>query len=103
MRNLLIVSVTALLLVSGCARNAQEKRLQNFITDHVAVIDPFTTETNLAYWDASTTGKPEDYDKLSKLQLEIRRVYSDQNDFALLKEIKESGAVANANLARQLD
>ena len=103
MRNLLIVSVTALLLVSGCARNAQEKRLQNFITDHVAVIDPLTTETNLAYWDASTTGKPEDYDKLSKLQLEIRRVYSDQNDFALLKEIKESGAVANANLARQLD
>ncbi|MBN2269896.1 MAG: M2 family metallopeptidase [Sedimentisphaerales bacterium] len=102
MRNLLIASVTVL-LVTGCARNAEEKQLQNFITDHVAIMEPLSTETNLAYWDASTIGKAEDYDRFGKLQLEIRRVYSDANDFAFLKHVKESGAVKDPSLARQLD
>lgn len=103
MKHLLIACAAATFLAVGCAKNAQEKQLQEFITDHVAVIDPLSTEMNLAYWDASTTGKPEDYDRFGKLQLEIRRIYSDPEDFDLLKETKESGAVGNADLARQLD
>ncbi len=103
MKHLLIACGVAALLAVGCAKNAQEEQLQEFITDHVAVIDPLSTEMNLAYWDASTTGKPEDYDKLGKLQLEIRRVYSNPHEFALLKEIKEFGAVKDPVLARQLD
>ncbi|MBC8218801.1 MAG: M3 family oligoendopeptidase [Planctomycetes bacterium] len=103
MKYLLIASASTLLLVTSCARNTEEKRLQDFINGHVAVVDPLTAKANLAYWDASTTGKPEDYDKLGKLQLDIRRIYSDPQDFAFLKETKESGAVKNAKLARQLD
>jgi peptidyl-dipeptidase A len=53
--------------------------------------------------DASTTGRAEAYDKFGQLQLEIRKIYSDAKDFALLKEIKESGAVKNHELARQLE
>jgi len=103
MKQLLIASASFLLLVAGCSRNVKEEQLQDFIDDHVAVVDPLSAKANLTYWDASTTGKPEDYDKLGKLQLEIRRIYSDPDDFAFLKEAKESGAVKDAKLARQLD
>ena len=103
MKHVLIVSFLGLVLMGGCARNAEERRLQGFIDEHVAIVDPLTAKANLTYWDASTTGKSEDYDKLGKLQLEIRQVYSSPKDFALLKKIKESGAVKDAGLARQLD
>ena len=103
MKTLLIVSILATFAGAGCGRNAEERRLQDFIDGHVAIVDPLTAKANLAYWDASTTGKQADYDKLSKLQLEIRRIYSDPEDFALLKEMKESGAVKDAELPRQLD
>ncbi|MBN2137092.1 MAG: M3 family oligoendopeptidase [Sedimentisphaerales bacterium] len=96
------VAATALLL-TGCGRNAEERQLQGFIDRHVAVLDPLAAKANLAYWDAATTGKAEDYEKLGELQLEIRRIYSDADDFALLKGIKESESVRKAGLARQLD
>jgi len=103
MKQLLIASASVLLLVAGCSRNAKERQLQDFIDDHVAVVDPLSAKANLTYWNASTTGKAEDYDKLGKLQLEIRRIYSDPDDFAFLKEAKDSGAIKNADLGRQLD
>ncbi|MBA7626446.1 hypothetical protein ES703_33895 [subsurface metagenome] len=90
-------------IVFGCAPNARERQLQKFVTAHVEKIKPMEKEANLAYWDAAVTGKSEDYDKYSKLVLEIRQVYSDPQEFAFLEEMKESGEVKKAKLARQLD
>jgi peptidyl-dipeptidase A len=96
-----IVFIPVLLL--GCVPHANEKRLTGFILDHVSRIEPLTTKANLAYWDASTTGKSEDYEKLRGLQLKIRQIYSDPHDFAMLKEIRDSGVITDPTLARQLD
>lgn len=90
-------------LLFGCGPNAKERKLEKFITAHVEKIEPMTTQANLTYWDTSTTGKSEDYDKLSSLQLGIRRIYSNPQEYAFLKDIKESGQVRNVRLARQLD
>ncbi len=105
MRNLLIAALILVVgvLLFGCAPGVNEKRLAGFIVDHVARIEPLTTKANLTYWDASTSGKGEDYDKLSRLQLKIRQIYSNPRDFALLKELRESGVVTDSRLARQLD
>jgi len=104
-RNLLIAALILVVgvLLFGCAPGVNEKRLAGFIVDHVARIEPLTTKANLTYWDASTSGKGEDYDKLSRLQLKIRQIYSNPRDFALLKELRESGVVTDSRLARQLD
>lgn len=83
--------------------NAKEKQLEKFITAHVEKIEPMTTQVNLTYWDASTTGKSEHYEKLSQLQLEIRQIHGNPQEYALLKEIKQSGEVTDTRLARQLD
>ena len=99
----LILPLAVSVIVFGCAPNANESQLQKFVTAHVEKIKPMEKEANLAYWDAAVTGKSEDYDKYSKLMLEIRQVYSDPQDFAFLKDMKESGEVKKAKLARQLD
>ena len=106
-------------LVAGCGRPMKEAesfdpaqarpeqgrgdRLAHFIEAHVAKVEPLSTQTNLAYWDASTTGKGEDYDRLRKLQLDIHEVYGNREDFAILKELRESGQIKQAPLSRQLD
>jgi len=105
--------LTALMMLTmsvvpfGCGPDAKEeqkeKQLQKFVTAHVEKIKPMEKETNLASWDAAVTGKSEDYDKVSKLTLRLRQVYTNSQEYAFLKDMKESGEVKDAKLARQLD
>jgi len=94
--------LTISVVVSGCAYNAKEEELESFIISHVEKIKPIEKEAALASWCAAISGKSEDYDKVSKLTLKARQVYSDPGEFAFLKDMKESGQVKNAILARQL-
>jgi peptidyl-dipeptidase A len=94
---------TMSVILFGCGHTAKEKQLERFIETHVAKVEPLSTQANLAYWDAATTGKAEDYDKFNDLQLQIGKLYSDPQDFAFIKDIKESGEIENPKLARQLD
>ena len=105
MKNLSIAALcfTMSFMLFGCGYGKKEKQLKKFISVHVEKIEPITTQANLTYWDASTTGKSEHYEKLSQLHLGIRRIYSNPQEYAFLKEIKESGQVKEARLARQLD
>ena len=105
MKNLSIAALcfTMSFMLFGCGYSKKEKQLKKFISVHVEKVEPITTQANLTYWDASTTGKPEDYDKLSKLQLKISRIYNNSKEYAFIKGIKESGQVKEARLARQLD
>ena len=96
---LLVISVAFF----GCAHNAREMELDKFITAHVEKIKPMSKEVSLASWEAAISGKPEDYDKVSELTLKVRQVYSNPQEFAFLKDAKESGQVTDAILARQLD
>jgi peptidyl-dipeptidase A len=99
----LIIMLTISIVLFGCAHNAKEIELNEFITAHVDKVKPMMKEASLASWKAANTGKPEDYDKVSELTLKIRQVYSDPQEFAFLKEVKESGQVKEAMLARQMD
>ena len=99
---LLTVFVVPVFL-AGCAPATKQEQFQRFIEAHVEKVEPLTTEANLAYWDATTTGKTEYYDRYSELQLKISRLYNNPHDFAFIKDIKESGRIKNARLARQLD
>jgi len=101
--SILVVTLTACVALVGCASNQKEKQLQEFVDTHVEKVKPMHRETNLAYWEAATSGKAEDYEKVSQLTLKIRRVYSDTDDFAFLKDFKESEGPKDPVLARQLD
>jgi len=101
--SVLVTILTISVALLGCAPNLKEKQLQEFITAHEEKVKPMHKETNLAYWDAATSGKAEDYERVSELTLKIRQIYSDPGDFAFLKELRESGQAKKPVLARQLD
>ncbi|MCJ7776772.1 MAG: M2 family metallopeptidase [Sedimentisphaerales bacterium] len=103
-----LVSATRLGEAPSRSRKAEagagkEEQLQKFITTRVKKIKPLEKKTNLAYWNAAVSGKSKDYDKASKLTLELRTIYSDPCDFAFLKKTKEEGQIRSAEFTRQLE
>lgn len=99
--SLLVVSL--LVLSAGCATRPSQEQFSRFLDAHVAKVEPLAARTNLVYWEATTTGKAEKFEELKQLQLQMRRIYSDANDFALIKKFDESKCVQEPRLARQLD
>lgn len=92
------------LLISSCANKTEkmEKELRSFIARYDSVVQPLQKAAYLASWDASISGKPEDFKKSEDLSIELTKVYANKDDFAVLKKIKESGAVKDEMLSRQL-
>jgi peptidyl-dipeptidase A len=54
-------------------------------------------------WNANITGTDADLKTSEKASFELEKVYTDTKEYALLKEIKESNAVQDPLLARQLE
>jgi peptidyl-dipeptidase A len=102
-RSNLIMLFSLGLALTGCGPQAKEPTLDKFIQDHVAKVRPLAIQSNLADWEAATTGKPEAYDEAGKLRLEIRQIYSNTADYAYLKSVKASGKVKDPLQARQVD
>jgi peptidyl-dipeptidase A len=104
-----LVKITTLFLVifmiSSCTNKQEkmEKELSAFIAKFDSIIEPLQKETNLAYWNASISGKPEDWKKSEGLSMQLAKIFADKVSFNLLKKIKESGSVTDTLLKRQLD
>ena len=101
--SVVVTSFVLFIFLFGCGHTAKEKQLERFIEIHIAKVEPLSTQANLAYWDASTIGRPEDYNEHKQFQLKIRQIYSDPQEYALLKDMKESGQIRDTRAARQLD
>lgn len=104
MRTFIVYTLLAIaLFVGGCKYNAQEKKMEKFISVHVAKIDPLSAESGRTSYLAEITGKKEYFDKLKELRHEMTAIYADRDNFNLLKELKDSGKVVDPILKRQLD
>ncbi len=110
----ILVALTAagaalgLTLASGCGRSEQaepaaQAGFRAFLDGFVAEAAPLTREANLASYESSLSGKPEDYARSAELQLRLRKLHADPATFARLKAWRESGEVTDPLLARQLD
>ncbi len=102
-KTLALLLVTACMLaLSGCGKNAQEKKVQQFIDDYVSHIQPLAKEAAIANWQAATTGDEASYAKYSDLDLQIRTLQSDTAQFAQIDSFLHADAVNDAKLIRQL-
>ena len=100
---LIIMAITIISGLTGCGENKMEKRFRTFVADHVEKVEPLMKAWNLSYWNASLTGKKEDFDKTAEYELNIRTIYSDTSDFAYLNELKKTDQIKNPLLKRHLD
>lgn len=80
-----------------------ETDLKNFIHNHLKTIKPLNKQAALAYWKAAVKGDDELYKKAGEMELKIRQVYSNTEDFAFLKEQKNTGRITDPLLRKQLD
>ncbi|HEX6790070.1 MAG TPA: M2 family metallopeptidase, partial [Candidatus Krumholzibacteria bacterium] len=76
---------------------------RSFAADHVARIEALWREVNLAYWTATISGQPSDFDRYATLEVELQKVYSDRGDFARLSEWRSSAMPGDPVEARELE
>jgi len=86
----------------GCM-TSQESQMQTFIDHHVQTLEPLSTAMGRASYTAEVTGNQEDFDKVRDLRLQINRLFLNQQNYAFLRQMKDSGKVQDLRLARQLD
>lgn len=86
----------------GCSLKTDDEKLSEFINSHIKIIEPKLKALNLAYWNASATGEKKYYDEQATLELEVNKIRSNKEDFALLKRLKEKGTIKDSLLKRQL-
>jgi peptidyl-dipeptidase A len=80
-----------------------QKKLQKFIVRYEKKVVPLSKQAAIAYFNASISGKSEDYQKAADLELQLNKIYANKKDFAELKQIKDSESVTDPILRRQLD
>ncbi len=95
----------SLLLISSCTSKKEKmnKDLKAFIAHHDSVIIPLYKQATIAAWDASISGKPEDYKKSEDLNMKMMAFYADKESLKKLEVIKVSGLISDSLLSRELD
>jgi len=104
LKTLLSISLSVL-LIAGCnSKQAKmKKELTDFIKKHDSVLIPLYKQTTLASWEASVSGKPEDFKKAEDLNLKMMELYSNKESLKKLEEIRISGMITDTLLNRELD
>ena len=86
----------------SCSMLNDEKDLRAFIDMHLKIIEPKLKALNLASWNASATGEKKFYDEQAAVELEVRTIYSNKQEFEQLKKWKDAGNIKDTLLQRQL-
>jgi peptidyl-dipeptidase A len=81
-------------------------RAKKFIAAHEAKLRPLEVAGNLAWWNANTSGRDEDFAKKEAAQNKIDEALADTAAFAELKAIKkakDAGEISDPQQARSID
>jgi peptidyl-dipeptidase A len=106
---IIIVIAIVLLAVMALARNEKlsanrnENAFRQFLHGYEAQMIPLSKEVALASFQASISGKDEDFKRSSGLQIQLNKITADPGEFAQLKAFKLGGQIREPLLKRQLD
>ncbi len=104
--NLIVLCVLVCCCVFAC-QSQEEKRMTEeftaFLTEFESKVVPLTKEQNAAYFAATISGKDEDYGRAADLEIALSKIFANKQEFAQLKQFKESKAIRDKLLSRQLE
>lgn len=99
----LLINIFVIGFFTGCVKKEDmTEEFKRFAKDYEAKAVPLFTEANTAYFNATISGKEEDYKKAADLQVQLSKIYSSKADFAKLKRFKDSNTIQDELLNRQL-
>jgi len=103
---MLLSVILVFLSVTGCGKKEGDKmtrEFEEFLKSYESKVVPLYKESNLAYFEATTTGKEELYKKWEELEIKMSKIHANKDDFARLKKFRESNLITDPLLKRQLD
>jgi peptidyl-dipeptidase A len=92
-------------LLSSCGGNKgkdMNEDLKQFITKFEGQYIPLYKQSCEAYWNASISGKEEDFKKAADLQFEVTKIFANKESFETLKSIRDSKSISDPILSREL-
>ncbi|OFY20634.1 MAG: hypothetical protein A2X02_06125 [Bacteroidetes bacterium GWF2_29_10] len=95
MRKVNILLILTIALIMGCKNTQQVDDYATFIKEYESKVIPLVKQSSLAYFEASISGKDEDYQKSADMQIEITKIFSNKALFEKIKTIKESEKITN--------
>jgi len=104
MKKLMVFSL-AVICIAGCnpGTKKMEQELRAFIDSLELRVKPAESGAALAYFNAAVTGKDEEYEKSSQLNIQLSKIYADKNAFAKLKKFRDSSGIKDSLLVRQMN
>lgn len=99
------------ILLTSCGKKEQTpsgnySKAETEFTEFVKALEtkalPIYKESNLAYWNASLTGKKEDFEKNAELMNKYDAIFADKASFEKIKKFKESGEIKDEILKREV-
>jgi len=101
MKWLSLLLVPIVFVLSFCGRYSKmEVEAKNYMDSLTSVVEPIYKAANLAYWNATATGKQKYYGEYSRYKLEIKKIFSSREDFARVKSFKEDRRIKDPVLRR---
>lgn len=88
---------------AGKTVNGDEAAFRKFLKTYEARVMPLSRDAALASFQASISGKDEDYQRSSALQIQLNKASADPGEFVALKRFRKNGRIREPLLKRQLD
>lgn len=85
------------------AAAGDEAAFREFLKAYETRVIPLSKDTALAGFQASISGKDEDYRRSTALQIRLNKAHADAGEFAELKRWRQGGRVGEPLLKRQLE
>jgi peptidyl-dipeptidase A len=79
------------------------KQFNRFLVSHLSHIEPLSRKARLAYWEATISGKREDFARYAALEMAYNKTYADRDVYEMLRRWREDDAVTDPIERRQLD
>src|SRR5262249_21346944 len=102
---LLLAGASKMMALPPSAQAAPEAtdRARKFVETYTKKVRPLEIASGIAWWNANTTGKKEDYKKKEEAQNKIDEFLSDKEAFKEVKAIKDAGGIDDKEVARAID
>ena len=92
----------SIVMLSCEPAQTDEGRLREFIANHLKQLEPKMAAMNIAEWNANATGEKKYYDENAALDLQIKRLRSNKEEFEFLKDLKDRNVIHDSLLQREL-
>jgi len=92
-------------ILTGCGNSQKKSEMEfkEFVKKLEAKFIPLYKESASASWNAETSGKEDLYVIAADLEFKMSKLFANKEDFEKVKKFKESGAIKDDLLKRQLD